>query len=405
MPSSHRVPQLIVGKGFGRVNNQTIAGRGAAGCGRRRSAGGLYWDQRRRVGSGPDPRSRTVEGQGCQVATVADRGEAWVIEVMRRQAGPAPAGGLGIGDDAAVLPLPAGRLLVSQDMLVEGVHFRRDWMPPELIGAKAVAANVSDIAAMGGHPLACVVALALPGSLTAAWLETLLAGLARQAREAGAPVVGGDTVGSPAGLVIDIAILGLALEDPVERRGAAPGDCLVVTGALGGSAAGLACFQKGAAWPGAARWEAAALRRHACPPVRVAAGRVLGAYAHAMTDISDAFVTEVDALVSPMGLGAAVHQEALPLFAEGSDVARALGQPADRPLAWALFGGEDYELLAAVPPEAWPSVAGQLRAIGVEAHMVGRVEHAPGIRLAQDGRAVPLDRGAGGVGFDHFGAR
>lgn len=324
---------------------------------------------------------------------------------MRRHAGPAPAGAVGIGDDAAVLPVAAGQLLVSQDMLVEGVHFRRDWMPPELIGAKAVAVNVSDIAAMGGRPLALVAALALPGGLAAGWVERLLAGLAQRARDAGAPVVGGDTVGSPGGLVIDITILGQADGDPVLRRGAAPGDCLVVTGALGGSAAGLACFEQGAAWPGRADWESAALRRHASPPTRLAAGRLLRAHAHALTDISDAFLTEVDALVSPMRLGAAIEQDALPLFAEGPAVARALGWPESQPLAWALSGGEDYELLAAVPPAAWPGVEKELRRLGVDAHRVGSVEAAPGIRLMKDGRVVPLESGTGTAGFNHFGAR
>lgn len=336
------------------------------------------------------------------MATVADAGEAWVIEAVRRRMGPPPAGAIGIGDDAAVLPVPGGgRILASQDMLVEGVHFRRDWMPPERIGAKAVAVNVSDMAAMGGQPFALLMALALPGALERGWVERLLDGVAEAAQGAAAPVVGGDTVGSPAGVVLDVAILGTAAR-PVLRAGAEPGDWLVVTGPLGGAAAGLACFQGGAVWPGATALEAAALLRHACPPGRLDAGRVLAGHAHAMTDISDGFWTEVEALVHPMGLGAVVHQEHVPVWPEAVDVAHRLGAPADAPLRWALGGGEDYELLAAVPPEGWPTLQRELSAVGVHAAVVGRVERTPGVRLLEAGRRASWDP-ASQRGFDHFG--
>ena len=335
------------------------------------------------------------------MATVADAGEAWVIEAVRRRMGPPPAGAVGIGDDAAVLPVPAGgRILASQDMLVEGVHFRRDWMPPEQIGAKAVAVNVSDMAAMGGRPFAMLTALGLPGALDCGWVERLLDGVAEAAKGVKAPVVGGDTVGSPAGVVLDVAILGAA-DHPTLRAGAQPGDWLVVTGPLGGSAAGLACFQGGAAWPGATPLEAAALRQHACPPDRLDAGGVLARHAHAMTDISDGFWTEVAALVDPTGFGAVVHQEHLPVWPQAAEVARRLGAAADAPLRWALTGGEDYELLAAVPPERWPTLKRGLAAVGVEGVVVGRVEPIPGVRLLQFGERVSWDPGSQG-GFDHF---
>ncbi len=336
------------------------------------------------------------------VATVADGGEAWVIEAVRRRMGPPPAGATGIGDDAAVLPVPpGGRILASQDMLVEGVHFRRDWMPPERIGAKAVAVNVSDMAAMGGRPFALLMALALPGTLERGWVERLLDGVAEAAAGAAAPVVGGDTVGSPAGVVLDMAILGTA-QRPILRAGAQPGDWLVVTGPLGGSAAGLACFKAGAVWPGATTLETAALRQHACPPGRLDAGRVLAGHAHAMTDISDGFWTEVEALVQPMGLGAVVNQEHLPVWPEAAAVARRVGAPADAPLHWALTGGEDYELLAAVPAEGWLTLQRELGAVDVEAVVVGRVERTPGVRLLRGGQRVSWDTASQG-GFDHFG--
>lgn len=336
------------------------------------------------------------------MATVADGGEAWVIEAVRRRMGPPPAGAIGMGDDAAVLPVPRGRqILASQDMLVEGVHFRRDWMPPERIGAKAVAVNVSDMAAMGGRPFALLMALALPGALDRAWVERLLDGVAEAAQGAAAPVVGGDTVGSPVGVVLDIAILGTA-QRPILRAGAQPGDWLVVTGPLGGSAAGLAWFQAGAVWPGATPLETAALRRHACPPGRLDAGGVLAGHAHAMTDLSDGFWTEVGALVHPVGLGAVVNAEHLPIWPEAAEVARRVGAPADAPLYWALGGGEDYELLAAVPPDGWPTLQRELGAVDVEAVVVGRVERTPGVRLMQGGQRVTWDPASQG-GFDHFG--
>ncbi len=338
------------------------------------------------------------------MATVADGGEAWVIEAVRRRMGPPPAGAIGIGDDAAVLAVPGGgRILASQDMLVEGIHFRREWMPPERIGAKAVAVNVSDIAAMGGRPFALLMALALPGALEQAWVLRLLDGVAEAALRVGAPVVGGDTVGSPDGVVLDIAVLGTAAL-PTLRAGAQPGDWLVVTGPLGGSAAGLACFQAGAVWPGAEPLEAAALCRHACPPERLEAGRILAGHAHAMTDISDGFWTEVSALVDPVGLGAAVDQERVPIWPRAVDVARHLGASSSQPLGWALWGGEDYELLAAVPPNAWAALEGELLAVGVQAAVVGRVEPGPGVWLQRAGQRVPMDSASRG-GFDHFGPR
>jgi thiamine-monophosphate kinase len=340
------------------------------------------------------------------VATLAERGEQWVIAEARRRAGP-PLGAIavGIGDDAAVLvPPPGERILVTQDMLVEGVHFRTDWLPPEVIGRRAAAVNASDIAAMGGTPIAFVAALALPGSLEAPWVERFLDGLCAEMLTAGAPLAGGDTVASPAGITVDITVIGAAA-DPVLRRGAEPGDLLVLTGTLGGSAAGLALLADGVRWPGRTPAERAAMARHALPTPRIGPGRVLACGAHALTDVSDAFATEVAAITTAYGLGAVVDEGRLPILPEARALSRERGDGVEGARRWALGGGEDYELLAAVPESRLDTVLSRIRATGVALSVVGRVVARPGLWMvrADDGKEVPLDRSLIGEPFEHFG--
>ena len=184
--------------------------------------------------------------------TVGDLGEFGLIAAI---AAGLPRGGrtvIGIGDDAAVLATPDGRVVATTDLLVEGRHFRRDWSAPADIGGKAAARNLADVAAMGAIPVALLVGLATPGDLPVAWAQDLVSGITAECARTGATVVGGD-VSSADTIMLAVTALGdLAGSEPVTRAGARPGDLLAVTGVLGHSAAGLALLGAGLAEPAGA---------------------------------------------------------------------------------------------------------------------------------------------------------
>lgn len=255
-------------------------------------------------------------------------GELAFVERLRTLLPPAPDGQTWIGDDAAVL---GDGDLFATDVLVEGVHFDLGWCSPEDVGWKALAVNLSDLAAMGGGPRAAVVSLVVddrrPGLA-----DQVMSGLAAAASELGCPIVGGDTSNGPA-LVVSVAVTGRAhVNGPVLRSGAVPGDTVVVTGELGSAAAGLLAAGRGDTdAPGTAR-----LRR---PVPRLEEG---AAAAHtgatAMIDLSDGLAIDLRRLCEASGCAALIDEGAIPR-AEGVD------------LDLALFGGDDYELLFTVPPE------------------------------------------------------
>jgi thiamine-monophosphate kinase len=275
---------------------------------------------------------------------------------------------LGIGDDCAVLrPPPGHELLVTTDLSLEGRHFRRDTHPPAAIGHRALARGLSDIAAMGGKPLAAFLSLALPRSLAAdtAWLDAFLDGLLTLAAAHNVPLAGGDTSEAPNdALLADIVLLGSAPRGRALRRsGARPGDLLYVTGALGGSAAEL---QTLLAKPSTSQPSTAALlptpysllpaSPHLYPQPRLAVGQALlrRRLATACIDISDGLSTDLNHLCTASNVAAELdiaHLPAHPLTAPLSDAAQ---------IAAILHGGEDYELLftAAAPTRVPRSIAG-----------------------------------------------
>ncbi|MDN5864563.1 MAG: thiamine-phosphate kinase [Gammaproteobacteria bacterium] len=280
---------------------------------------------------------------------------------------------LGIGDDAAVLAPPAGReLLLTTDTLVAGRHFPADGFPPDAIGHRALAVNLSDIAAMGGTPAWALLAIVLPQA-DEAWLASFAEGFSALAERFDVALVGGNVARGP--LSITVTAAGFAPQgQALTRRGAQAGDALVVTGALGGGAAGLRAFFQGAAV------QAAPVRAYAHPEPRVQAGRSLLSRAHAAIDISDGLLGDLGKLLyAAEGLGAELEAQALPL-APGASREDALG-PSD-----------DYELLAAVPEREMPAVEASLE--GPLFTRIGRVTPTSGIRL--DGRPLA------GAGFRHF---
>lgn len=253
---------------------------------------------------------------------------------------------LSIGDDAAAFrPRPNRLILVSCDALVEGIHFNLAYSSPEDVGWKALAVNLSDIAAMGGKPLYATTSIALPKNLAAGFVVAMYRGLAKLARQHGVIVVGGDTCASTQHLFIDVTIVGeVESKKMLTRKGARPGDLLFVTGELGGAALGLERLSR---QQGTRR--SALVRRHLRPQPRCSAGRFIAdsRLASAMIDTSDGLSTDLHHLCEQSGAGAEVQAENIPLpvVAAGRRQART----ARRLLDYALNGGEDYELLFTVP--------------------------------------------------------
>jgi len=291
----------------------------------------------------------------------------------------------GIGDDAALLEVPAGETLVATtDSLVEGRHFLPG-APPESVGHQALAVNLSDLAAMGARPAWALLALSLPQA-DPVWLEGFSRGFHALADRFGVALVGGDTVRGP--LVVTVHALGFVTAALALRRsGARAGDRLYVSGTLGDAAAGLAQLRSGAADAAPAL-----VRRYQYADPRIGLGRALRGVASAAMDVSDGLLGDLDKLCSASGVGAVVHLERLPLSAELRG--RFAPEAAER---LALGGGDDYELLFTAPSPAAASVAS--RAGGdVPITCIGEITGEHGIHCVRAGRPVTLAI----AGHDHF---
>jgi thiamine-monophosphate kinase len=248
----------------------------------------------------------------------------------------------GIGDDCAVLRLPLQHdTVVTTDFTLEGIHFRRDWHPAESVGHRALARGLSDIAAMGGQPVAAFLSLALPRDLPQAWVGRFVRGLLSLASKYGVALAGGDTAESPNGILADIIVVGTVPKGKaVLRSGARPGDRIFVTGELGGAAAAVLQMR---ARP-KNKLNPRNYARHFYPDPRIALGRILRekGLATAMIDLSDGLSTDLAHICEESGVGAEIESAAIPLAH--------VGKPAHEvSLDLALHGGEDYELLFTSP--------------------------------------------------------
>lgn len=247
----------------------------------------------------------------------------------------------GIGDDCAVLRPPAGHeILVTTDCTLEGVHFRRQWHSPEVVGRRCLTRGLSDIAAMGGQPLAVFLSLALPGKLPQNWVDRFLEGLLALSGEFKVPLAGGDTAESPRQILADIVVLGSVPKGTaVLRSGAKPGDRIYVTGELGGSSAALKEFFAGR------KAQPKDFQRHFHPSPRIAVGDFLRkrGLATAMIDLSDGFSTDLTHICEESRVGAEILAADIPRARVGHP-----RRPVDLKLA--LHGGEDYELLFTARP-------------------------------------------------------
>ncbi|MFN2472041.1 MAG: thiamine-phosphate kinase [Gaiellaceae bacterium] len=295
---------------------------------------------------------------------LSDVGEAGLLAELERR-------GLAVAlehDAARVAP----DLVVSQDVLVENVHFRLDWTSWRDLGWKAAAVNLSDLAASGADPVGLLVTLAAPGCTPLDAVLELYQGI----RETGVPVLGGDTSGAEH-VFLAVTALGRAARVP-GRAGARAGDVLAVTGPLGGSAAGYECLRHGLDGP--------LVAAHLRPPLRLAEGRRLAADATAMLDLSDGLATDAAHLARRSGCRIVVELERVPL----ADGVGAVAERAGRTV-WELACGfgEDYELLCALSRGAAERHA---------VHVVGRCEHGEGVSLELHGRPLALG------GWRHFAA-
>jgi thiamine-monophosphate kinase len=336
----------------------------------------------------------------AQSPSIGTIGERALIERIRERFPASEGLHTGIGDDAAVAAGKRGELQVlTTDALVEGIHFDLGFSSFADVGYKALAVNVSDVAAMGGTPRLALLSLILPERLTVAEIEGLLDGFSEMAKESGVTLAGGNIARSPGPLILDVTAVGDVRERRVlTRSGGRPGDGLYVTGAIGAAAAGLG-WLRGHRGAGEAEPEdvAALTARHRRPTPRTRIGAILGRTrcATACMDLSDGLADAVTAVARASGTGAIVDAKAIPIPVAARRWFAAAGED---PVASALAGGDDYELLFTVSARR----GGRLRTVtqqarGVPITRIGELTAAPAILLETDGVSQPLP-----PGFAHF---
>ena len=289
---------------------------------------------------------------------------------------------LGIGDDCAILQIsPTEEALVTTDFSLERVHFRREWQSPECIGHRCLVRGLSDIAAMGGRPVAAFLSLAVPSKFSQSWVDGFFDGLLQLARRYRVELAGGDTAQSPRGVLADIVMVGAVKRRTALRRsGSKVGDQIYVTGELGESAAALELLRT-----------RKVKRRDIFPEPRVVVGEWLrrNRIATAAIDVSDGLSTDLAHICEESGVGAMIEAGAIPIHPVAQSIKSA------HPLELALHGGEDYELLFTAPR----SIDVPRRIAGVKVSRIGEIVPARNkIRIVQDGRkAVLFPRG-----WEHF---
>jgi thiamine-monophosphate kinase len=267
--------------------------------------------------------------------------EKSLIAAIRAQARQNLTIALGIADDCSILRVPAGHeILITTDFSLEGMHFRRNWHPAEVVGHRCLARGLSDIAAMGGQPLAAFLSLALPRLTPKKWADGFIKGFFKLADKFRVSLAGGDTAESPSGILADIIVVGSAPKGTAIRRsGAKPGDRIYVTGALGGAAHVLGLLFAGR------KLRPNVYPQHFFPTPRIEVGRFLleKKLASAMIDISDGLSTDLAHICEESDVGAKIEPNAIPRAKAGRE-----RDVVD--LSFALHGGDDYELLFTAPP-------------------------------------------------------
>jgi thiamine-monophosphate kinase len=314
-----------------------------------------------------------------------DISEAQLLEAIRKVlSGTGPEVRVGVGDDAAVVASGSGEMVLTTDSLVEGTHFRRPQTTARDLGAKAIVVNLSDLAAMAAGPRYALCALALSDRVDAAWVMELFGGMREACDEHAVWLVGGNlTRGSD--LSVTVTVVGeVAPGRAILRSGAMSGDRIVVTGTLGGAAAGRRIVE-GSDHRGLEPSERDAVTRFMRPTARIGEAGILARSASAMIDVSDGLTSDLARLCAASGLGARIELDAIPIHAAAA-------------LPDALGGGEDYELLATLadPNDAAAEIDSTF---GVEVTSIGVITVEPGlVAVGPDGRSAPVEL----VGWDPF---
>jgi thiamine-monophosphate kinase len=342
-------------------------------------------------------------------STLGEIGEKGLLRHIHGRVPAAPGVLVGLGDDAAAVEIGPAALLTT-DSLVEGVHFHREAAPARLLGRKALTVNLSDVAVMGGIGRYATVSLCLPPDVTLGWVDALYDGLLERAAESGVALVGGNVTRGRESIVVDVTLLGDAGR-LLLRRGARPGDRVVVTGGLGAAAEGVRLLAEGArldedgelaatgTWTASSAPAVVACLRAQLdprPPFALARSVAERGLARAGMDVSDGLSLDLVEICARSGVGAVIEAAAVPVDPRAAGLERARGGDA---LALALHGGEDYQLLLAVEPEAMGEVGELARVWGVEVVTVGEfVEGGPVVRIRDGGGERLLAPG----GHDHF---
>jgi thiamine-monophosphate kinase len=318
---------------------------------------------------------------------MSSKGEFGFIDFIKERF-PSPDGVCGIGDDCAVIPSPEGELLFSTDLLMEGVHFLREESSPEDVGWKAAAVNISDIAAMGGTPVATFLSIALPKDAQGGWAERFMEGYAQISRLYDVPLLGGDTTSSLRDIAVNVGILGRC---PTGRRAmrssAKVGEFIYVTGPLGDSAGGLHAILNGLERSDDVDF---LIGKHKRPIPRVKEGPALvkSGKVGAMMDISDGIASDLRHILKASSVGAQVHLDRIPL---SENLRHVCGRHGMDPYRLATGGGEDYELLFTASD-------------GIEDHLdfpvyqIGEIVSGDSLIWMADGKVVDFEI----EGYNHF---
>jgi thiamine-monophosphate kinase len=318
---------------------------------------------------------------------MSSRGEFGFIDYINAVF-PVPEGTVGIGDDCAVLPAGEGELLFSTDLLMEGVHFLRSESSPEDVGWKAAAVNLSDIAAMGGKPVATFLSIALPRDAQGEWAERFIEGYRQISSQYDVPLLGGDTTSSLRDIAVNVGILGRCQSGKrLMRGGAKVGETIYVTGPLGDSAAGLQAILKGIRRSEDVK---TLIEHHKRPLPRVDAGVILiqSGKVGAMMDISDGIASDMRHIMKASKVGAVIALDRLPLSSELISVCAEQGW--DR--YWlSTSGGEDFELLFTGPDDLENE-------LDIKVYPVGKIVDGNELTWTVEGSAVDYDY----MGYKHF---
>jgi thiamine-monophosphate kinase len=309
-------------------------------------------------------------------------------------------GALGLKDDAALIDVPKGRRVVAtMDAMVAGVHFLPD-DPPDLIARKLMRVNLSDLAAKGAEPYACLMAISLPHGTHEAWLQAFARGLAADAAEFAMPLIGGDTTATPGPLTLSLTALGLVGDSegrepgPVLRSGAKLGDRIFVSGTIGDGFLGLQAVrgEHGALAEGPRQY---LIGRYRLPSPRVALGRRLASLAHGAADVSDGLIADLGHICKASGVGAEIQAARMPL----SDAAQMLVARSPELLASLLSGGDDYEVVFTADPADSDRISAIAQEVGVPVTDIGFIVGGDKVEVT-DAQAMDLVLGA--AGYRHF---